>query len=512
MGDFFAVHAPWQRRLWSTGIPMSLRELAEASSAVADSTISQGAIRWYAQRIVGQISRDPGVGGPRQAEELRRCLQSDIVAGSLEHRELQQIAADVRDHYLERWALALEQEHHGFNAERIARSVASHLLDAGLSQNHLHRWLSWSRERDARVHDLPSLLRQAGDFAQRPDRQYRVFVPMISHFPAGNAEPPEWLRAERASAWLRQTGLAELADFDPTGALLLRIHASDPEAAVERAANIVDALIARAAVGTRSPLKAEGDAFVAGSQRRFPLRRSRRVEVRALQREGLLAADLYELPRDAVDSTLQLVSHLDTGPPEVAVAGGWSAIESILTGPGVAQNVEAGDRLGAIVACSWPRAELTTLAWERIHTIDDALSSELRTDPNNRARAERIGAAIRNGEWLGLTDGSAVCAIKRLEKLYRAPRETLLDVRAYVIDAIRRLYRNRNLVLHGGQTRPVALPSTLRTAAPLIGAGIDRIVHAYITSSVHPLDLAAKARLEIERCADTPRPLTRLLE
>lgn len=512
MGDFFAVNAPWQRRLWSTSIPMSLRELAEVSSAVADRTISQGALRWYAQRLVGQISRDPGVGGPRQAEELRRCLQSDVIAGSLEHRELQQIAADIREQYLERWAVALENESHGFNAERIARSVASHLLDTGLSQNHLHRWLSWSRERDPVVHDLPSLVRRAEDFARRPEKQYRVLVPMLSPFPVGNAEPAEWLRAERALVWLRQTGLAELAGVEPSGALLLRVRASDPEAAVERAANIVDALIARSEVGTRSPLRAHSDAFVAGSKRRFPLRRSRRVEVRALEREGLLAADLYELPRDAIDSTLQLVSHLDSGPPEVAVAGGWSAIESILTGPGVAQNVEAGDRLGAIVACSWPRAELTTLAWERIRAIDDALSSELVNYPDNRARAERIGTAVHTGEWLGLTSPSAVCAIRRLEKLYRAPRETLLEVQAYAIDAVRRLYRNRNLVLHGGHTRAVTLSSSLRTVAPLVGAGVDRIVHAYITAAVHPLELAARARLEIERCGDTERPLTRLLE
>jgi hypothetical protein len=419
---------------------------------------------------------------------------------------------DVDEHYLKRWASALESENHGFNAERIARSVASHLLDSGFSQNHLHRWLSWSRERDPTVHDLPSLLRHADEFARRPGKQYRVFIPMRTPFPLGNSEPAEWLRAERASAWLQQTGMAELADVDPAGALLLRIEASDPEAAVERAANIIDALTARAAVGTRASLNAHGNALVVGANRRFPLRRSRRVEVRALEREGLLAADLYELPRDAIDSTLQLVSHLDTGPPEVAVAGGWSAIESILTGPGVAQNVEAGDRLAAIVACSWPRAELTTLAWERIRALDDTLSQELRGDADNRARAERIGAAIQAGDWLRLTNPSAVCAIKRLETLYGSPRDALLAVQRYATDAIRRLYRNRNLVLHGGQTRAVALSATLRTAAPLVGAGIDRIVHAYITSGVHPLDLAARARLAIERSADASRPLTRLLE
>ncbi len=514
MRDFFAVNAPWQRRLWTTGIPLSLREVAEAGRARADGTLTQAAVRWYADRLLSQVGRDPGVGGSREGEELRRCLRSDIVADSLEHRELEQIAVDAKVHYLERWAVALEHEHHGFNAERIARSLASHLLDAGFSQNHLHRWLSWSCERDPKEHDLASLVRSAAAFSRRPDKQYRVFVPMLTAFPAGNREPPEWLRTERAEAWLEQAGLRHLLKgVEPLGALLLRIRASDPEAAVDRAADIVDALSARASVGTRAQITSHDAALVWGSPRRFPLRRSRRVEVRALEREGLLASDLYALPRDAIDSALQLVSHLDTGPAEVAVAGGWSAIESILAGPGVTQNVHAGDRLAAIVACSWARAELTTLAWERMRAIEnDALTDELRRDASNLARAERIGRAIRSGTWLGLTEPATVCAIKRLEKLYQAPRNTLLDVQAYATDAIRRLYRNRNLVLHGGQTRAVALSSALRTAAPLVGAGIDRIVHAYITAEVHPLDLAARARLELERCEENSTPMTRLLE
>jgi hypothetical protein len=78
---------------------------------------------------------------------------------------------------------------------------------------------------------------------------------------------------------------------------------------------------------------------------------------------------------------------------------------------------------------------------------------------------------------------------------------------------MRRLYRQRNIVLHGGSPQAVALDPTLRTAAPLVGAGLDRIAHAYLADRVLPLTLAAKAelRLALVGAQDAP-PVTDLLE
>jgi len=68
-------------------------------------------------------------------------------------------------------------------------------------------------------------------------------------------------------------------------------------------------------------------------------------------------------------------------------------------------------------------------------------------------------------------------------------------------------------VLHGGSTQSVALNATLRTAAPLVGAGLDRIAHAYLVNGVTPLDLAAKAELRLSLVGERDAPsLTDLLE
>jgi hypothetical protein len=59
----------------------------------------------------------------------------------------------------------------------------------------------------------------------------------------------------------------------------------------------------------------------------------------------------------------------------------------------------------------------------------------------------------------------------------------------------------------------VCLQAALRTAAPLIGAGIDRIAHAWFANKTNPLELAARARIRLE-LLDTPAaaPVHELLD
>jgi hypothetical protein len=45
----------------------------------------------------------------------------------------------------------------------------------------------------------------------------------------------------------------------------------------------------------------------------------------------------------------------------------------------------------------------------------------------------------------------------------------------------------------------MALDGTLRTATLLVGAGVDRIVHAHLTAALEPLQVAARAEFEMQR-------------
>ena len=77
----------------------------------------------------------------------------------------------------------------------------------------------------------------------------------------------------------------------------------------------------------------------------------------------------------------------------------------------------------------------------------------------------------------------------------------LARVCSYVEEAMQRLYRQRNMVLHAGKIDSVAMPAVLRTAPPLVGAGLDRLVHdALAKGESSPLRLVARARTALDTC------------
>jgi hypothetical protein len=153
--------------------------------------------------------------------------------------------------------------------------------------------------------------------------------------------------------------------------------------------------------------------------------------------------------------------------------------------------------MGAIVSCSFPRAELTVLSYQAAKA-DATLDARLSGCATNRDRADLIARDIAAGVPFGLSNDADRAAIERMKKVLADPHTVMKDIETYATGAFRRLYRQRNLVLHGGKTDGVALRASLRTAAPLVGAGMDRIAHAWYVDGLSPLELAARARISLD--------------
>jgi hypothetical protein len=251
---------------------------------------------------------------------------------------------------------------------------------------------------------------------------------------------------------------------------------------------------------------------VTGKLKPYRVRRVRRgVEVHALSRQSLI----YEVDgrsSPSIDAALQLLSALDAGAPGAAVAGGWAAVESLLSDPGDGGAYVAAERLAHLVACSLPRAELTALSYVHAAHGNDALATALAVVSQNRRRAGELEAALLSGHVLATPEVTDRAAAERVRALLTQPQKILGGVVNHVNQAILRLHRQRNLVMHSGSTNSVALAAALRTAPSLVGAGIDRVVHAAAEEGIAPLDLAARAKTEIT-LVGTPggRPVVDLL-
>jgi hypothetical protein len=229
------------------------------------------------------------------------------------------------------------------------------------------------------------------------------------------------------------------------------------------------------------------------------------VRVKALYREDQILTE----SESNVDAAIDLLAHLENSSPSAAIAGGWAAMEALLAEPN--DRAGAADSLACLVACSFPRAELTTLSYTAERLCPD-LRRNLRSCSENRERALITAAAIAAGHDLNLRRHSDRAALRRMAKLLQAPSKGLSDVQTHVADTFQRLYRQRNLILHGGKTNSVALRGSLRTAAKLVGAGMDRIAHGWYVKGIRPIELAARAKAAIRLVPENdPRACVNLL-
>lgn len=388
-------------------------------------------------------------------------------------------------------------------------------MDAGFSSDYLHRWWTYYGKYAPGFTEIADLIEEAVLLARRPTVRYTVLVPLVSSPPlpgsAGSGAPDSenWLDATATSEWLTQWVPAAKPPRQ-SGALVVDIDARDVPAAVAKAVTLISRLEARFRVGARRQLEFSKELFVIGEDQPLPYALApRRVEVHALQKTSAI----FDLNLAAeVDPALELLEPLDLGTPAAAVAGSWAAIEALFVGPGDGRDrVAAATRMARIVACSYIRAELTSLANAYPAESSDALASKIHQTAENIDKARIFEDAIKGGAVSSFTRTRHRLALQRMQALVSQPAEILPKIVSQLEDAFRRLYRQRNLVVHAGDLTSIALAGTLRTTAPLVGAGIDRIVHASAVGGSSPLQVAATAEVNLERVVDGDTRLVELL-
>jgi hypothetical protein len=479
---------------------MRLREACEAIAGSSEETgLSGAAIQESCRSARDVVREDPGLGSSAEQGRLAGLLSDTVLPGSIEHRQLEEITEEAQREYLKRWSSVLRLGA-APGIEFVARQLASHFLDGGSSPDHLHRWWTRRARRESTEYVLADLVELAAS-ELTASRSHDVLVPVAS-LSNIDERPDGWLTDVEVNDWLRANGFGLIPEQH--GGIGLTVTARDPGAAVDRAIETVDTYRSRVAIGTPSTsLSLTGRVYVAGTNREFRASQTRRVEVHTLYREQKVFAGV-EL--GVVDSAIALLAHLARGTPAAAVAGGWAAVESLLKGPGDQGAHLVAPRLASLVACSLPRAELTTLAWRRAKRPNDRVAQEIAGLPDNRERAAYVAEMLRAGTSLSLSETGDEAAEIRMTKILATPKDAVEDVRALASDPLRRLYRHRNLVLHGGKTDAVGLRSILRVSAPLMGAAMDRIAHAWFADGVEPLRLAAIADLHIARLGTAEAP------
>ena len=493
--EFFDARTPWHRSLWNPGLVLTLDEILEASEAVRMSVLSEEALNFAIETSLKQAPLDPGVGDSQRLKTLQMALRPKLRFEGLDFLTLRHLSQDIKGNYLNGWVAASFLPNRP-KPERAARAIASHLLDLGFSGDYLHRWWVYRLFHEQGERPLAELVLEAHALALKPPRSYDVLVAFESIPKTKSGFPRDWLNASSVSQWLRKSGF-DITGVRQRGGLVFSVEARDGRAAADTVVEIIDNLAARASISTNDDFHYAPRAWVAGEKVPRDLRQRRRgVHVRALYREDAI---YWKRSPSTIDAAFELLAPLETSSPAAAIAGGWAAIEALLSEPN--DRGAAADRLACLVACSFPRAELTLLSYV-LETNDAAIEAKLKDVAKNRDRAAIVADAIHGSQPLTLPGWPDKAALLRMQVLLRKPNEKLQDIQSHAAIAFRRLYRQRNLVLHGGKTNAIALRACLRTAAPLVGAGMDRLAHGWYADQMRPLEVAARARVSIAAASE----------
>lgn len=513
ISDFTSPKTPWARRLWDIGTFLALEELYDVGLWLDRKVLSPSAVDWLKHSLNVQLGQDVAFGSKNLRQQLTQCLKSDLTLRTDGRRRLRHVIDAAREGYVKRWAEASARQEPP-RAERAARAVASHLLDSGHSLIGLRDWL-----KDKAGLSAVDLLTDAASLAAANPRSFDVWVPVIELANTEKAADPlsNFTRASNLhpsiAARLEQTPSKSMI-----GALNYQVEARDAERAVEIVFEVVERMRARARfTGADGHVVFSQESYVATEDRHIELRAvNRGAAIMSLITEGQLLAvgptKTDTAKSHAIDDALELAAPLNAGPLAPAISGSWAALEALLTDAQDSDHQEgkvaAAVHAARLATCSWPRAELTALSYQidKRPGVGKDLSDRLDEAVTNRDRSEIVAEQLRKDGRLPLKRSwriqSDAAAIGRMNQLLANPTQILQQVSGYVEASLRRMYRCRNVIIHGGSTRGDVLNSTLRVVAPLVGATLDRITHAHLVLGIEPLQLATRADAAIAMASD----------
>ncbi|MFZ1579442.1 MAG: hypothetical protein WAT47_13955 [Nostocoides sp.] len=467
------------------------------------------------------VQRDVGLGSDEVRAAICRILDLGAVKAGVVDRSvadsLAQLTRRCENGYIRAWAGAVDRgDVAADQVELTARSLVSHLLDAGFSGDHLHGWLLASRDKGV---SLPDLLAKADEMCRREPTEYEVLVPFTS-LPSelASAAGDRYITWDAMSERLRESRVPDPPVRQGAGALIFRTKAREPKAAIGAVEIELRRLAARVAIGLSSKsVQPSGHVLVLnGARPRWtPVRsRSSEILVSSITRHGLLLPAARSETDTPLDDAFELLAAVETSTSWASVAAIWAAVEGLLARadePGV----NAADRMASVVAGGFVRAEMTQLI-DVLAASKEPLAEQLGAN-SQLTQPQKLDLLARNlqgGSMPQVNDPADAAAIGRIEALTADPSVVMTRVRGYYRDSFRRLFNQRNLLLHGGRFDSVALPATMRTVPALVAAGIDRLVHAAMQNEPSsPFELAARADVEIGLLGTSgSRQLHRLLD
>ncbi len=498
--ELTSTQAPWQRRLWRGGTMELAQEFLTDSIRPG---ARENAIVDRRKNMLTALQIDHGIADHgRRIHNLAKDITTDTDETSHSWITLRHHLVEMNASYLTNWAAALDEPppNQPIDAEGAARRITAHILGSGMHKNSLHRWLHDTQTKPAAV-TPGDFLREADQRLKAPEKTFTFCVPVDKKPPFDVGPTTDgWLTATETAGWKKRHA-PSAKTVRHQGSFLLELRARDVNAAADAAREAIAHLRTKFRLGSPNSLGIHPTMWSKEKRSSFPTAATNRlINLVSFARLGRLQ-DLTAA--DYLANTLALVEPLQTAAPHIAVISGWSAIESLLVGPADPEDVIAAKRFSLIIAASLMRAEFTWLAKAYSAENDDTDAHAIKACETNIERARLFQMMAFNRPSLALTNATDNLALQRIRPALHNPRKEVTRVAEILTREFTRLYRKRNMIVHGGQIRGANLHSISETLTPLIGAGVDRIVHAQLHFGIAPIQLSATAEARIDYLSPT---------
>lgn len=496
MLELTSRNTPWHRRCWRAGtlevVEETLRELRIPGTR-------EKALNELRAYMVTALGRDPAV-STEQKEGLKSIVKN-IGPNSDETSHDVNVAAyylqDLRDTYLLNWAhLFRDPTKMGkLDVEGTAKRIVSHLLYCGLPASSVYVVIdSWRSSDDER--NFSDLLEELDVKAKTELKHFSFAVP-VSRMPAflrTADRPSEWLTAQQMKRWKHKHAPNEPL-LRHQGGFLLTVQARDVNGAAIVAQRQLAQLSFKFQSGSNNHFTILPTMWSQEKGTAFPTRREiQTFKLRAFQRANVLHH--LEIGMK-VRNILAIVEPLQTQDSHVAIVNGWMAIESLLVDAGE-EDWKAAERMAYIVAASYFRAEMTWLARNYSEKYEKQCStaklikdSELSAD-----RIRLMGEVICKEDSFELLDPRDQLAIRKIRETVENPAAAFSRTRDILKREFLRMYRKRNLIVHGGRVLDDGVDSDADKVIPLLIAGIDQLLIANIQYGLDPKALAGAIRFK----------------
>jgi hypothetical protein len=490
--------------LSTTGL---LCELLVAGSQVG-SVLSEASFGELNDQVIEQVLADPGLGDKVSRGILRNTLprkSDNFVPNSHKYRAIENLMPGLERDYLSNWLTEFRRPEYAqmnfpdagsiISPATSAALLSAFLLAAGLSSELIIKWLDYSLKYAPDPISLEDLIQMLIERYKRGNSPLEIMVLLDRPVAPASRSIEGWLNAAEAKSWLNSNGFS----FPRTvhGGILYRSDQWDIYGALKDVSSSLQRIRYRATLKTGKPPSFYPKAWIKGvkTARDIPDPTVTEVEMPGYPLENpSLVRPSSENRLEVAVEFIQAAS-LGGGPGSAGML--WAALESLLSAPGDPDRMEVVNRGADIGLIAVIRSQINTslaLLLERRADSED-LRREITALPYDE-RFDRLQMALVNKEYEALQSAGARLQISHTADLLSVER--IKALRLALRHSLSGLYRQRNLVLHGGITDGPLLKGYLRIGFQLVPAIINRYARAWEDTKVDPQVFAFQANAAVE--------------